>query len=275
MSGPGAAPADRPLLVLRGCAILYLLFLVLLPLAALTFKALEAGPAQISRILLAPVTLNAVYLSLWTALLISILNGVMGLAAAWVIVRYPLPFKGFLTAVLDLPFAIPTLVTGLLLVTLFGPQSAAGGWLGQKGVFIAYAKPAILLSLAFITLPFVIRSIEPVLRELDPAEEEAALTLGAGKWRIFFKVLLPPLLPALGTGMVQSFARSLAEFGAIAIASGNRPFDTLTASMHIFGEIESGRTQAAAVVSLLLLLISLGLVYFTRYLERLMGATNG
>lgn len=272
-SGPRREGPGLPLL--KAGALFYVGVLMLLPLGALAVKGAGAGPAGFLAILLEATTLNALWLSVWTALLVTLVNGFFGLVTAWALVRYPLPGKRWLNALIDIPFAIPTLVTGLLIVTLFGPSTGLGLFLSRHGMEVAYARPAIILCLLFITFPFVVRALEPVIKELDPAEEEAAQTLGAGKWTIFTRISLPRIAPSLGSGMAQAFARAVAEFGSIAIASGNIPNETLTASMHIYGEIEGGRPVAASVICLVLLALSVGLVLLTRYLNHLAGVRNG
>jgi sulfate transport system permease protein len=183
-------------------------------------------------------------------------------------VRHPFPGSRFLATIVDLPFAIPTLVAGIMLVTLFGPQTALGAWMGRHGMQIVFANPGIILALLFITMPLVVRAVEPVLQELDPAEEEAAFTLGAGSWTTFFRVVLPPILPAIASGTIQCFARAVAEFGSVVVVSGNIPARTLTAPVYIFGEVEGDRPEIAAAVSIVLLLIAIGLLFSTRWLQR-------
>lgn len=258
--------------VLRAVVVAYVAGLVALPLMALAHQGLKGGVGAAWAVLSSPVAAHALWLTLWTALCMALLNAIMGTATAWVLVRYRFPGRGLLSAIIDLPFAVPTLVAGIMLVVLFGPRSTFGTWLAAHGLRVAFATPSIVLSLTFITLPFVVRAVEPVLMELDPAEEEAAGTLGAGPWRRFFQVVLPPLLPAIGSGAVQSFARAVAEFGSIVIVSGNMPHRTLTASVYVFGEIESGRPEAAAAVSVVLLAVAVALMFVTRGLERLAGS---
>ena len=204
----------------------------------------------------------------------TLINALMGTAAAWVLVRYRFPGRTFLSTLVDLPFAIPTLVTGVMLVLLYGPRGLMGDWLATSGLKIAFAPPGILLALLFVTLPFVVRAVEPVLLEQDPAEEEAARTLGADALTVFLRVLLPPLLPAILSGSVRSFARALGEFGSIVVVSGNIPYKTLTAPIYLFGEIEAGAPQAAAAVSLVLLLFAVALTYVGRALERWAGVND-
>lgn len=249
--------------------------LVVLPLVALLQHGLAGGIGGVWAALTAPVALAALWLTLWTAALMALLNAVMGTATAWVLVRYRFPGRGLLSALVDLPFAIPTLVTGIMLVVLFGPQSALGAWLGVRGVPVAFAAPSIILALLFITMPFVVRAVEPVLLEQDPAEEEAAYTLGAGALTVFRRVLLPPIAPAILSGTIRSYARALGEFGSIVVVSGNIPLQTLTAPVYLFGEIESGRADVAAAVSVVLLAVALSLTFAARGIERLAGLNRG
>ncbi len=265
-------PASGPL---RCVVFGYVVALVVLPLAALAHQGLKGGAGALWEAVSSPVAASALVLSLWTALVIAALNAVMGTATAWVLVRFRFPGRSLISAVIDLPFAVPTLVAGIMLVILFGPHSMMGGWLLERGVKVIFAAPSIVLCLAFITLPFVVRAVEPVLMVVDRAEEEAAETLGASRWTTFFRVVLPPLLPAIGTGAVQCFARALAEFGSIVVVSGNMPRRTLTASVYVFGEIESGRPEVAAAVSVVLLAVSVGLMFLSTRLDRLAGARYG
>lgn len=195
----------------------------------------------------------------------------VGTAIAWALVRWELPGRAALAALVDLPLAIPTLVAGILLVALLGPQSAVGAHLVAAGFPIAYAWPGVVLALLFVTLPFVVRAVEPVLAELDPGEEEAAATLGANRWTTFFRVLLPPVAPAIAAGMVQTFARSVAEFGSLVAVSGNIPFRTLVAPVYVLGEVEGGNPEGAAAVSVVLLAFALGVQPLSAALARRAG----
>jgi sulfate/thiosulfate transport system permease protein len=257
---------------LRWVAIVYVGLLVVLPLSALVAKGVGVGPNGIVRALSAPTASAALWLTVWTAALMSVINAVMGTFTAWLLVRHQFPGRRFLSALVDLPLAIPTLVAGMMIVVLLGPQSALGGYCARHGVDIVFATPGIVLALLFINLPMVVRAVEPVMRELDPAEQEAAHTLGASDVRIYFQLLLPPLLPAIVTGTLQSFARALAEFGSIVVVSGNIPFRTLTSPVYIFGEVESGAADTAAAVSLVLLALATVLLLAVRGLERYLAA---
>lgn len=262
-------------LTLRAIFAAYLGILVLMPAACLVWRGLSEGPAEIWAAIRAPIAVAALWLSVWTSLLTAAIQAVMGTAIAWVLVRFEIPGRALLAALVDLPVAIPTLVAGILIVSLYGPQSALGSRLVAAGVPVAFAEPGIVLSLVFVTLPFVVRAVEPVLSELDPAEEEAASTLGASRWTVFVKILLPPLLPAILSGAVATFARSLAEFGSIAVVSGNIPYKTLTAPVHVLGLVEAGDPGAASSVSLLLLAIALLLQPLAALLASRAGGKRG
>ncbi len=259
-------------LVLRGIVAIYVGLLVVLPLSALVVKGVGVGPTGIIHSLTAPTAWAALWLTLWTAAIMSVVNAVMGTFTAWLLVRHTFWGRRFLSALVDLPLAIPTLVAGMMIVVLLGPQSTLGGFCAKHGLNIVFATPGIVLALLFINLPMVVRAVEPVMRELDPAEEEAAHTLGAGEVRIYFQILLPPLLPAIATGTLQSFARALAEFGSIVVVSGNIPLRTLTSPVYIFGEVESGAPETAAAVSLVLLALAASLLLAVRGLERFLSA---
>ena len=273
LAHPAIAPGLGGHLVRAGvCA--YVGALVALPLAALLAEGLAQGIPALWEAVSAPVAAAALRLTLVTAGIMALVNAVMGTATAWVLARYDFPGRGLLSGLVDLPFAIPTLVTGVMLVLLFGPQSSLGGWLGAHGLPVAFAAPSIVLALLFVTVPFVVRAVEPVLMEQDPAEEEAARTLGASTFTVFWRVLLPPLLPSLLSGTIRSYARALGEFGSIVVVSGNIPHHTLTAPIYVFGEIESGRSEVAAAISVVLLAVALGLTFGARAIEHLTGTAR-
>lgn len=239
--------------VLRGLVILWVSWLVVLPVGAVLLRAFADGPAAFLEAVGNRTAVDALWLSTWTAAIATAVNTVAGTAIAWALVRWEFPGRGLLAALVDLPLAIPTLVAGLVIVALFGPQSLVGGFLADAGVPIAFARPGIVLALLLVTLPFVVRAVEPVLAELDPAEEEAAVLLGANRRTVFLRVLMPPILPAVAAGAVQTFARSVAEFGSIVAVSGNIAHKTLTAPVYVLGEIEGGNPAGAAAVSVVLL----------------------
>jgi sulfate/thiosulfate transport system permease protein len=252
----------------------YVVLLVAVPFGALLFFAFRDGIQPFWERITTPVALSAVGLTLWTGLLVGVINAVLGTMTAWVLVRYPFPGKSLLSAAVDLPLAIPTLVAGVMLAVLYGPTSFVGTHLSLWGIDIIFAKPGIVLALLLVTVPFVVRAVEPVLTELDPAEEEAAIVLGAGPIRTFRTVHLPAILPAAVSGSLRSLGRAMGEFGSIVVVAGNIPEATLTAPVYIFGEIESGQAEGAAAVGALLLMIALALHGIARVLERTTGARH-
>ncbi len=258
----------------RGLFASWLSVLVAIPLVVLAWHGLRGGPEGVVHALRLPYAWEALTLTIWTSAVTAVLNAIMGTATAWVLVRYRFPGRALLSMLVDLPLAIPTLVAGLMIVNLFGPQTPVGAWFKGLGLPIAFAVPGIVLALLFINLPFVVRSVEPVLLDLDPAEEEAAVTLGARTWTTLRRILLPPLAPAIAGGTLQGFARALAEFGSIVVVSGNIPGKTLTSPVFIYGEVEAGRADVAAAVSVVLLAIAIGLQPAVRWLNRLAGARH-
>ena len=225
--------------VLRLGVAFYAIALVALPLLVIVHVAFADGFAAFWEHVTDPVAVASLWLTLWTAVLVGVLNVFLGTATAWVLVRYPLPGRALLSALVDLPLAIPTLVAGVMLAILYGPTSVAGQRFEAWGFEVIFAPPGIVIALLFVTLPFVVRAVEPLLAEIDPAEEEAAIVLGAGPWRTFRTVFLPAIMPAAMSGGIRSLGRALGEFGSIVIVAGNIPFETLTAPVFLFGEIES------------------------------------
>jgi sulfate/thiosulfate transport system permease protein len=262
----GSIPLSRG--ALRATALLYLGVMVLVPLVAVVSKGLEGGLVPLRSALATEGAVEAIRLSLVTAAITAVVNAFFGTLLAYVLVRFRFPGRAFLSGVVDLPFAIPTLVTGVMLVALYGPASPVGRWLADNGMQIAFAPLGIVLALLFITLPFVVRTVQPVLAELDPAEEEASLVLGASGLVTFLKVVLPALRPAIAAGALLAFARSIGEFGSIVIVSGNLIGKTLTAPVFIFQLASQFRPQEAAAVSTLLFAISFVVILITYKLVR-------
>jgi sulfate transport system permease protein len=267
------APGRGQRLIGALCA-LYIVLLVAVPLAALVHAGLGQGISAFFEAAWNPIARSALWLSIWTALLISVINAFFGTACAWVLVRYRFTGRGTLSALVDLPFAIPTLVAGIMIAILYGPDAFIGKLFASHGMPILFARPGIVLALLFVTLPFVIRAVEPVLLEVDPTEEEAALVLGAGPWKAFTTVYLPALAPAAVSGSIRSLGRALGEFGAIAVVAGNIPMRTQVAPVYIFGEIESGAPHSAAALSVVLLLLAVSLHAIARFIERKTGARH-
>ncbi len=244
---PGQAPLGL------GLTMAYLSVVVLIPIAALVGTATGAWSQGTWRALTSPQTVAALELTVATSALVTLLNLVAGTAIAWVLVRDRFTGRGLLDAIVDLPLALPTIVAGLTLLTLYGPQSPIG-------LNLAYTRLAIALALLFVTFPFVVRAVQPVLLALDSEVEAAARSMGAAGWTLFRHIVLPQLTPALIAGGVLAFARALGEYGSVALLSGNIPFSTQVASVYIFGEVEQGSTGNAAVISFVLLVLTLAVL---------------
>ena len=216
---------------------------MLLPLAAVAAKAVS--PHFWSEVT-SPAARSALELTIGASLVVTAINVVFGTVVAWVLVRDEFPGKRHIGSIVDLPFALPTVVAGLVLLGLYGPQ-------GPVGVDIAYTRTAVGAALLFVTLPFVVRAVQPVLEALDTEAEDAAATLGASGWQVFRRVVLPALRPAIISGAALGFARAVGEFGSVVLISGNIPLKTQVASVLVFGQIESDDAHAAAAVSVVLL----------------------
>jgi sulfate transport system permease protein len=237
----------------RGIAVGYLSLIVLVPLAALVWSSRAQGLGTFWDEVTKQAAAAALKLTLAVALVVAAFNAVTGTAIAWVLVRDSFPGKAIVNAVIDLPFALPTIVASLVLLELYGPSS-------PFGVDLAFQRAGIVLALLFVTLPFVVRAVQPVLLELDREMEEAAESLGARRLAIFRRIVFPNLLPAILSGVALAFARAVGEFGSVVLISGNRAFHTEVASVYIFGQIESDNPSGAAAVSVVLLLISLAVL---------------
>ncbi len=253
---------------LRGAAILYLGLMIALPVAALIDKGFAKGLTSLREALAYPGAKEAIILTLQTSAAAAIINALFGTMLAYALVRYRFRGRQLVSAIVDLPLAIPTLVTGLMLMALYGPNTALGEALAGVGIKVVFAKLGILLALCVVTLPFVVRAVQPVLLELDPAEEEAAQTLGASGWTTFRKIVLPAIRPAIAGGALLVFARSLGEFGSIVLVSGNMPFKTLTAPVLIYQLANQFKPDQAAAVAAVLFGISFVVVLVTTRLTR-------
>ena len=233
-----------------GLSMLWISIIVLLPLAAVVARSLDGGIGEFWDAVTSRQAISALRFTLFVSLGAAAINAVFGTLMAWVLVRDRFRGKAIVNAVIDLPFALPTIVAGLTLLALYGPNSPIG-------VNVALTKASVLLALLFVTLPFVIRSVQPVLLELDHEMEEAAASLGARPLVIFVRVILPSLLPAILSGAALAFARAVGEFGSVVLISGNVPFDTQVSSVFVYKQIESDNPIGAAAVSVVLLLLSL------------------
>lgn len=244
-----------------GVATLYLSLLVLIPLAAVAWRAVGDGPSGFWAAVSAPEAASALRLTIISGLLVAVANLVFGTLIAWVLVRDDFRGKGIVEVLIDLPFALPTIVAGLVLLALYGPTS-------PLGVHLAYTRAGVVLALLFVTLPFVVRTVQPVLLELDREMEEAAASLGAGNLTIFRRVVLPNLLPAMAAGTALAFARAISEFGSTVLISGNLPFRTQVAAVAIFGQIEADNPTGAAAVSSVLLVAAAAVLVGLDVLQR-------
>jgi sulfate transport system permease protein len=233
----------------RGVAMTYLSIIVLLPLAAVAVKSLDGGVGDFLDVVTTPQALAALKLTFITSAIVVAINALTGTLIAWVLVRDDFRGKGAVNALIDLPFALPTIVAGLTLLALYGPKHPVG-------IDVSYTRVAVGLALLFVTLPFVVRAVQPVLMTLDREMEEAAASLGATPLQTFRRIILPNLTPALLSGVALAFARAIGEFGSIVLISGNIPFKTEVASVFIVGRIEGDDLSGASAVSVVLLLLS-------------------
>ena len=254
-------PAGRPGALGLGVSTLWLSLIVLLPLAAVVVRSTDGGFDAFWNAVSSRQAVSALRFTIGVSLVATLVNVVTGTLIAWVLVRDEFRGKTVVNALIDLPFALPTIVAGLTLLALYGPTS-------PLGIDVAFTQFAVLLALLFVTLPFVIRSVQPVLIELDREMEEAALSLGASNVTVFARVILPNLVPAILGGAALAFARAVGEFGSIVLISGNIPFETQVASMFIFKQIESDNPIGAAAISVVLLALSLLVLIGIRGLGR-------
>jgi sulfate transport system permease protein len=239
--------------VTLGFSATYLTVIVGLPIAALIWQARAHGWSGFWTVASSPEAVAALELTLAVAAVAALANAVLGTVTAWVLVRDSFRGQSLMNAVIDLPFALPTIVAGLVLLTFYGPRSPVG-------VHLAFTRGALLLALMFVTLPFVVRTVQPVLIELDVEMEEAARSLGAGQLTVFRRIVLPNILPGILSGMTMAFARAVGEIGAVVLITGNIPFRTEVASVFIFNRIENGDPTGAAAVAMVLLGISFAIL---------------
>ncbi len=273
-------PSRRPALLpgfglSLGYATTYLGILVLLPMAALIVKAAGIPWQTWSSTLGHPQVLAAFRLSLGAAFMAALLNAFFGFLVAWVLVRYRFPGRRWLDALVDLPFALPTAVAGIALTAVYSPQGPLGRLFAAIGLQIAYTPLGVTLALAFIGLPFVVRTLQPVLEEMDPEIEEAAACMGANSRQTFWWVLFPPLVPPLLTGFALAFARGLGEYGSVVFISGNLPYRTEIVPLIIAGKLERFDYAGATVVAGAMLAMSFALMLGINLLQRWAGLRQG
>lgn len=249
-----------------GFTLAYVSFIVLIPLAAVFIKSFGIGWDGLWEILTSERILKSLQLSFSSALIAAFINVVFGLLLAWCLVRYNFPGKRLVDALVDLPFALPTAVAGIALTSLYAPTGWIGQYLEPLGIQVAYTPIGITLALVFIGIPFIVRTVQPVLSDIETELEEAASALGANRWQTITKIILPILLPALFTGFALAFARGVGEYGSVIFIAGNQPFKTEIAPLMIISRLEeydyAGATTIAAVMLVLSFIIYLSLTYF-------------
>jgi sulfate transport system permease protein len=250
-----------------GLTLAYLAAIVLLPLAALFFKASGIGWAGFVETITAPRVVAAFKVSFGLSLAAALVNAVAGAGVAWVLVRYRFPGKRVIDALVDLPFALPTAVAGISLASLYADSGWLGGLLAPFGIEVAFTRLGILVALIFIGLPFVVRTLQPLLADLDRSAEEAAVTLGASRWNVFRRVLLPPIFPGLLTGTALAFARAVGEYGSVIFIAGNMPGISEIVPLVIVFRLEQYDYAGAAAIASVMLLVSLAMLLAINLLQ--------
>lgn len=253
--------------ITMGYAIIYLSLIVLIPLSVMFLKTFSMSWEQLVKTVWDPRVLASFQLSFTASLVAACLNAVFGLLVAWVLTRYEFPGKRIIDGIVDLPFALPTAVAGIALTSIY----AENGWIGQifaaMGIKIAYTPIGIVIALTFIGLPFVVRTVQPVLQDWDPQVEEAAATLGANRWITFVRVILPQLLPALITGFALAFARALGEYGSVVFIAGNMPMKTEIVPLLIMTKLEQYDYAGATAIAATMLIVSFLMLLLINYLQ--------
>ena len=250
-----------------GVALTYFALIILLPLAAMAIKTASLGWEQYWRIITAPRSLASFRVTVTAAAIATVFNAGVGLLLAWVLTRYRFPGRRLLDALVDLPFALPTAVAGLTLVTLLGPNGWFGRLLEPLGIKVAYTPLGIMAAMFFTSIPFVVRTVQPVLEDVSVDVEEAARSLGARPWQVFALVIWPLILPAFLAGVTMAFARSLGEFGAVVFIAGNLPMVTEVTSLLIFIRLDEFNYASAAALASVLLIVAFLLLLVTNFLQ--------
>ncbi|TAD76498.1 MAG: sulfate ABC transporter permease subunit CysT [Oscillatoriales cyanobacterium] len=256
-----------PLSIPWQISIIYTALLLILPFGAMFGKSATLSPSQFWEIATDPVAIATYKITFGAAFLAAVFNGFVGFVVAWVLERYDFPGKRWFDAAIDLPFALPTAVAGLTLATIYSENGWIGSLFAPLKVRIAFTSTGVWVAMLFISLPFVVRTLQPVLREIEPELEEAAWSLGASPWQTFSRVLFPPLLPATITGVTLGFARAVGEFGSIVLIASNIPFEDMVASVLIFQKLEQYDFEGATVIGTTMLLISLALLLVINALQ--------
>jgi len=251
-----------------GCTLFYLSLIVLIPLSMLALKTATLSWAEFMDTVTSPRTLAAYRLSFGAAFVSALINAVFGFLIAWVLSRYPFPGRSIIDAAVDLPLALPTAVAGIALTAIYAPNGWVGQYLSRWGIKAAYSPLGITLALTFIGLPFVVRTIQPVLEEMDSNLEEAAASLGAGRMETFLRVIFPTLVPPLITGVTMAFARAIGEYGSVVFIAGNMPGKTEIAPLLIMTKLEQYDYAGATAIALVMLVVSFALLFGINLLQR-------
>jgi sulfate transport system permease protein len=245
----------------------YLAVMLFMPVLAMFLKATVVGPAEFWRIATSPVALSTYDVTFTTSLIAALIDGLFGTLIAWVLVRYEFPFKRLIDASIDLPFALPTAVAGLTLATVYSENGWIGSLFAPFGIKLAFNRIGVGIAMTFISLPFVVRTVQPVLMQMEREIEEAAWCLGASQWQTFWKVLLPPLFPPILTGVALGFSRAVGEYGSTVIISSNTPFKDLIAPILIFQRLEQYDYSGATVIGIVLLILSLLMLLVINFIQ--------
>jgi len=245
----------------------YLTVMLFIPIIAMFVKASSKTPAEFWAIATNPIAVATYNVTFVTSLIAALINGVFGTLIAWVLVRYDFPLKRLVDASIDLPFALPTSVAGLTLATVYSDNGWIGSLLAPLGIKISFTRLGVAVAMIFISLPFVVRTVQPVLQEMEQEIEEAAWCMGASQWQTFWKVILPPLFPTILTGVALGFSRAVGEYGSTVIISSNTPFKDLIAPVLIFQRLEQYDYSGATVIGIVLLVISLVMLLAINFLQ--------
>ena len=249
-----------------GFTLLYLTLIILIPLSTILLKTFDLTWAGFWSTVSAPRALAAYRLSIGASFIAGAINAVFGLLVAWVLERYEFPGRRIIDALVDLPFALPTAVAGIALASIYAGNGWLGRWLEPIGIKVAYQPLGVVVALTFIGLPFVVRTVQPVLRDFDPEVEEAAASLGAGRWQTFRRVMLPELLPAVSTGFVLAFARALGEYGSVIFIAGNMPMRSEITPLLIMIKLEQYDYAGATAIAMVFLIVAFALLFLVNFL---------
>jgi sulfate transport system permease protein len=269
---PGVLPGFGPTLAIT---LTYLSLLVLIPLAGLVIKTAGLSWAQFWATISSPRALAAYRLSFGGALVAAAINAAAGLLLAWILVRYPFPGKGLVDGLIDLPLALPTAVAGIALTAIYAPNGVIGRWLDPHGIKVAFAPAGVIVAMVFVGLPFAVRTVQPVLMDLDPQSEEAAAVLGASRLFTFRRIILRALLPAMLTGFALAFARAVGEYGSIVFISGNMPLKTEIVPLLIVTKLEQYQYSEATALAVVMLVGSFATLLLVNALHARAGRRGG